>query len=207
MKNLQKIIEKYSQKKHNNDNYEIGGGLAGDVFASKRHQDAKYDDGKLTFGNAVQMFKKATISDLDHVKDVLNYAVPNMEWHHAGLLPKAYGGGGMKKTYFLNAKEIVMIAENWQDLEQKLEIAKSEKRKKEADKKSIEAKKQDWLKKNCEYVERASEQPLFFLETNREMNGKFGWFISYGKDYKLPEYYTGWVFASDAKRNEYYNIK
>jgi threonine aldolase len=38
-----------------------------------------------------------------------------MEYHHAGRLPKRYGGG-MKKTYFLNARQIVFCARNWQKI-------------------------------------------------------------------------------------------
>ena len=110
MKNLKSIIEKYEQISHNADNYEIGGGLDSNKFASRRHEDAKNDFGKLTLGKATQMFKKAVGSDdVEFIKEVLHYALPNMEWHHAGKLPKQYGGG-MKKTYFLNSYEIVKIA-------------------------------------------------------------------------------------------------
>ena len=102
MKNLEKIVEKYSEKEYK-DNYSIGGGLDDSKFASNRHEDAKYDKGKLTLGEATKMFAKATGLTIGEIKEVLNYAVPNMEYHHAGLLPKSYGGG-MKKTYFLNSK-------------------------------------------------------------------------------------------------------
>ena len=109
MKNLEKIVKKYSEINHNEENFEIGGGLSDGKFASNRHEDAKNDEGKLTLGKAVQMFKKATENDdTDFVKEVLQYAVPNMEWHHAGKLPKQYGGG-MKKTYFINSKEMQTI--------------------------------------------------------------------------------------------------
>lgn len=90
---LQKIAAKYTAIKHNEDNYSIGGGLDDQKFASRRHEDAKYDEGKLTEGKATQLFKTATGLDTDYVKKVINYAVPNMEWHHAGKLPKSYGGG------------------------------------------------------------------------------------------------------------------
>ena len=89
MKNLEKIAKKYSEINHNEENFEIGGGLSDGKFASNRHEDAKNDEGKLTLGKAVQMFKKATENDdTDFVKEVLCYAIPNMEWHHAGKLPK-----------------------------------------------------------------------------------------------------------------------
>ena len=99
---LEAICDKYCSIQHNDYNYSIGGGLDGSKFASRRHEDAKYDEGKLTLGEATQLFKKATGLETDAVREVLEYAVPNMEWHHAGQLPKSYGGG-MKKTYFLNA--------------------------------------------------------------------------------------------------------
>ena len=40
---LEKIIEKYSRKEYNTDNYSVGGGLDSDKFASNRHEDAKYE--------------------------------------------------------------------------------------------------------------------------------------------------------------------
>ena len=89
MMNLDKIIEKYSSKEYKN-NYDVGGGLDYSKFVSNRHEDAKHDDGKLTLGKATQMFAKATGLIIEEVKEVLNYAVPCMEYHHAGLLP---GGG------------------------------------------------------------------------------------------------------------------
>lgn len=39
------------------------------------------------------------------------------------------------------------------------------------------------------------------------MNGKFGWFSSYGKSYNMPEYYTGWEFESQEKYQEFFNLK
>ena len=206
MKNLEKIVKKYSEINHNEENFEIGGGLSDGKFASNRHEDAKNDEGKLTLGKAVQMFKKATENDdTDFVKEVLQYAVPNMEWHHAGKLPKQYGGG-MKKTYFLNSKEIVHIAENWASIVEKLTISKTEKRNAEEVKKNREQIKLEFLNENAEKVIRVSERPSFFYETDKEMQGKFGWFSSYGKSYNLPEYFTGWVFKTEEKLKEFLNL-
>ena len=206
MKNLEKIVKKYSEINHNEENFEIGGGLSDGKFASNRHEDAKNDEGKLTFGKAVQMFKKATqIEDIEFIKEILHYAVPNMEWHHAGKLPKAYGGG-MKKTYFLNSKEIVHVAENWASIVEKLTISKTEKRNAEEAKKNREQIKLEFLNENAEKVIRVSERPSFFYETDKEMQGKFGWFSSYGKSYNLPEYFTGWVFKTEEKLQEFFNL-
>ncbi|MBK7885451.1 MAG: hypothetical protein IPJ81_17925 [Chitinophagaceae bacterium] len=124
---LEKIAKKYCSIQFNEDNYAIGGGLDGEKFASRRHEDAKFDEGKLTEGAATQLFKKATGLELDLVKAIINYAVPNMEWHHAGKLPKAYGGG-MKKTYFLNAKEICDLATNFNTYLGKYQISIEAKR-------------------------------------------------------------------------------
>ena len=120
---LETICNKYRNIQQNDDNYSIGGGLDGSKFASRRHEDAKYDEGKLTLGEATQLFKKATGLEIDTLREVIKYAVPNMEWHHAGKLPKSYGGG-MKKTYFLNAAEICECAKNWDANIDKLNLSK-----------------------------------------------------------------------------------
>lgn len=111
---LATICNKYCDINHNDDNYSIGGGLDDSKFASRRHEDARHDAGKLTLGEATQLFKKATGLDTAITREIIIYAVPNMEWHHAGKLPKSYGGG-MKKTYFLNAEEICDLATNWHE--------------------------------------------------------------------------------------------
>lgn len=203
---LAKIAKKYSEIQHNEDNYDIGGGLDSCRFASRRHEDAKNDAGKLTEGEATQLFKKATGLETEFVKAVINYAVPNMEWHHAGKLPKQYGGG-MKKTYFVNASEIVDLASNWNNYSEKYEIHLTAKREMEEKAKNLEARKHTFLSENAIKRERVTSTGRFFIETNREMNGKFGWFCSYGKSYNMTEYYTGWEFGSEEKYNEYLNLK
>lgn len=206
MKNLTAIVKKYSAITFNEENYEVGGGLTFGKYASNRHEDAKNDKGKLTLGKAAQMFKKATqIEDIEYIKEIIQYAIPNMEWHHAGKLPKQYGGG-MKKTYFLNSNEIVKIAEEWDSTVEKLELSKAEKRKSEEQKKNREQLKLEFLNENAEKVVRVETKPLFFHETDKEMNGKFGWFSSYGKSYNMKEYYTGWKFKSEEKHHEFYNL-
>lgn len=205
MKTLQKIVEKFSALTFNEENYSVGGGLSHGKFASNRHEDAINDEGKLTLGVATQLFKKATGLGTDEVKEVIEYGVPNMEWHHAGRLPKSYGGG-MKKTYFLNANEIVKLATNWNTLIEQLEISKAEKRNAEELKKNKEAIKQSFLESNAKKVVRCTTRPELFFETNREMNGKFGWFCSYGKSYNMTEYYTGWEFDSEEKYNKFINL-
>ena len=208
MKNLEKfkkIIAKYSNKKYNK-NYNIGGGLSVDKFASNRHEDAKADDGKLTIGAATKLFKTASGLEIDVVKEIINYAVPNMEWHHAGKLPKSYGGG-MKKTYFLNASEIYDVAKNWDVYVEKLNLSKIEAKNIAEIKRTLETRRLEFLQVNAKKVVRIIIRPSFFYLTEREMNGKYGWFDSTYKLYNLTEYFSGWAFESEAKYNEFLTIK
>lgn len=205
---LEAIYNKYCNIEHNDNNYSIGGGLSSGSFASRRHEDAKYDEGKLTLGEATQLFKKATGLDTDAVREVLEYAVPNMEWHHAGKLPKSYGdGGGMKKTYFLNAQEICDVATNWNSYIDKLELSKAAAKKAAEEKKNLETLRLEFLQANAKKVERTTNRPTYFHLTAREMNGKYGWFDSTYKSYNLTEYYSGWEFETEEKYNEFLNIK
>jgi len=204
MKNLEKIIAKYSSREYK-ENYSIGGGLDYYKLASRRHEDAKCDDGKLTLGKANQMFAKATGLTVEGVKEILLYAVPNMEWHHAGLLPKAYGGG-MKKTYFLNSSEIVDVATNWNDYTEKLNLSKISAKNAADEKKNLEVRKLNYLQVNAKKVERATTIPSFFYKTAQEMNGKYGWFDSSYKSYNMTEYFTGWAFETEEKYNEFLKI-
>ena len=198
---LQKIIDKYCSTEFNEDNYGIGGGLDSCKFASRRHEDAKEDAGKLTEGEATQLFKKATGCELEYVKGVINYAIPNMEWHHAGKLPKSYGGG-MKKTYFLNATEICNLATNWADYCSKYELSKATEQTAAEAKREREAQKLAFLTEHATKHTRIpeSDKPANFYQTAQEMNGKYGWFDSSYKSCKLPVYLTGWEFK---EREEY----
>lgn len=203
---LQTICNKYCKINHNDDNYSIGGGLTDGKFASNRHEDAKYDEGKLTLGEATQLFKKATGLSSDEVREVIEFAVPNMEWHHAGKLPKQYGGG-MKKTYFLNAKEICKVASNWATYVAELDAQKIAKKEAQEVKKDLEVKRNEFLQANAKKVERVTNQPSFFYKTAQEMNGKYGWFDSTYKSYNMTEYFSGWEFESQEKYQEFLNIK
>jgi len=199
---LNKIAEKYKKIETSKSNYYIGGGLDCEKFASNRHENAKNDESRITLGKANQLFKKVTGLDIDIIKEIINYAVPNMEWHHAGALPKSYGGG-MKKTYFLNSNEIVYIAENFENLKEKIDIRR-EYQKRITDEKNNKYEKQlKFLKKYAEKLTRIEEKPKYFHETNSEMDGKYGWFCSYNKSYNMTEYYTGWKFKSEKKYKEF----
>jgi len=202
---LEKIAIKYSALTHNENNFYVGGGLDNCKFASNRHEDANNDKGKLTFGKAVQLFKSATDCEIDFIKSVMEFIYPNMEWHHAGMLPKSYGGG-MKKTYFLNAEQIVNLANNWEQHSALYnKNIKEEKIIAEA-KKLIEFKRQEFLNFYATKVIRDEPKSFaLFYETNKEMQGKYGWF-DYDSKYKLDVYYTGWQFASEEKFNEFFKI-
>lgn len=207
MKNLQAISTKYCAVQHNDDNYSIGGGLSRGKHASRRHEDAKWDEGKKTLGEATQMFKKATGLDIDTVREVLEYAVPNMEWHHAGKIPKSYGGGCMKKTYFLNAKEICDIATNWEAYVEKLSLSKTAAKNAAEQRKSLEERKLAFLEANAKKLTRVTSRPAFFYQTAQEMNGKYGWFDSRYKSYNMTEYYSGWEFSTVELYNEFLMIQ
>ena len=202
---LDKIAKKYAEIQHNEDNYSIGGGLANGVFASNRHQDAKFDEGKLTEGKATQLFKNATDLDTETVKGVINTAIPNKEWHHAGKLPKQYGGG-MKKTYFLNAAQLVDLATNWDKYAENFIIFNLAKKAKDQEKKDLEQKKNDFLKANATKRVRIEKMPTYFIVTGKEMNGKHGWFNSWDKSYNMTEYYTGWEFENEQTYKNYFNL-
>lgn len=203
---LEKIAKKYASIKFNYDNYSVGGGIDGDKFASRRHEDACRDKGKLTEGKATQLFKTALSLDIEYIKEIINYAVPKMEWHHAGKLPKRYGGG-MKKTYFLNADELSDLANNWDSYVEKYEISEQQKRVDAEIKMGVEARKESFLREHATKKTRVENRGVFFFETNKEMNGKYGWFSSYGKSYSMTEYFTGWEFEQEHMYKEFLQIK
>ncbi len=205
--NLEKIIENFKERNFE-DNFYIGGGLVGYKFASNRHENARNDNGKMTEGEATQMFKKATKMSTEEVKEIINFAIPNMEWHHAGKLPKEYGGG-MKKNYFLNKEQIINLAENWdKHKENKIDFIKDQQiKKKEKEIKSFFQKK--YMDENATYCSRKTLSEIFnfsfFYETNLEMQGKHGWFKSDSK-YKLENFYTGYQFKTKEQYENYFNI-
>lgn len=202
---LKKIYKKYHGVSYT-ENYCIGGGLAGARFESKRHENAKWDEGKLTLGKAVQMFKRATELDTSSIKEIIMHGVPEMEWHHAGKLPKQYGGG-MKKTYFLNANEICMLAEKWNELIESLERKKQEKKERELRKQELEIKRKAFLQEKAKMISRVETIPPYFYCIYKECTGKYGWFDANKNIYGLTEYSTGWKFDTEKDYLEFLNIK
>lgn len=53
---------------------------------------------------------------------------------------------------------------------------------------------------------RIKERPEMFIEQNREMKGRYGWFKSSGS-YKLPEYYSGIEFLNKEDYDKYLSLK
>lgn len=72
--------------------------------------------------------------------------------------------------------------------------------------KERDQKRLQYLKENASYLSRVTSVPQYFYETNREMNGKYGWFSSYDKLYNMTEYYSGWKFETEEKFNEFNKI-
>jgi hypothetical protein len=74
-------------------------------------------------------------------------------------------------------------------------------------KRELEKKRIEFLQANAIKIDRTINKPSFFYMTNQEMNGKFGWFNSIGKNYNMIEYYTGWEFNNEKTKQEFLNIQ
>ena len=94
-----------------------GGGLATNItgkFESNRHAIAKIE--KFTFGKVVSELRKKKnggfVLSAVQLLEIYTSLFGTPEWHHAGMLPKQYGGG-MKKTYFLNEIPSAETVNEW----------------------------------------------------------------------------------------------
>ncbi|GHT02078.1 hypothetical protein AGMMS49525_04860 [Bacteroidia bacterium] len=205
--NLEKIAKKYEAIDFSRENYEVGGGLDVCKFASRRHEDALNDSGKLTQGKFAAMIKKAIDGDVSEINRLIDYHFPNLEWHHAGKLPKQYGGG-MKKTYFLNAAQIVDFCRKFDTISANYEAHVANLKREFEEKKTLEQRRTEFLKENGEKKVRvgSNNRGEWFIELDREMNGKYGWFSSYGKSYNMTEYYTGYSFKSEEIYKKYLEL-
>lgn len=173
-----------------------GGGLATNItgkFESNRHAIARIE--KYTFGEVAKELKKKKNGGFNiSASEMLNiywtlFGEP--EWHHAGKLPKQYGGG-MKKTYFLDRVPTAEEFSKWlKDYEE--QIKKAEKRR---DEEKIKAeKRKKYAEKHATKFTHEKEIPKFGIVESEEMQGKYGWFYADYK-YNLPIYYSGIVFKS-----------
>lgn len=184
-----------------------GGGLAFNItgkYESNRHALARCE--KFTFGEVVKELAKKKnggikISAIE-LLEIYTLIFGEPEWHHAGFIPKKYGGG-MKKTYFLDEIPTSEMVIEWKC---NAEIE----RKKRKDKLEIEKRlteiKSKFLKKYAEKFTRTSTIPKFGFSELEEMNGKFGWFEAQPNKYNLPIYYSGWVFRSKRSLEKYFSL-
>lgn len=180
-----------------------GGGLALNItgkYESNRHAIAKIE--KKTFGDVCKFLKSKKGGNFDiSAKQLLNiYCDVNgePEWHHAGFLPKSYGGG-MKKTYFLD---------DYLNVETVIKLLKKHSRnitksvvKNYNSTICFEQLKEFELIHGKEFS-RIQTKPEFAFVKKTEMSGKFGWFESQSK-YSLPEYFSGVSFNTLEILNKY----
>jgi len=198
LSNIDKLKNKYSNIDYNKDNYSIGGGLSGGM--SNRNMNAKYDSGKLTVPQFITKFVTAYKKDknIDLDKKIINTILKskfNFEWHHAGFLPKSYGGG-MKKIYYINSEEIIKFLNNFEEYlnefnNQKQEIISKENLLKDLINKNILIK-----------FTREKILPEYSIKVEEEMNGKYGWFPATSK-YKMDIYYSGYKFNNKDNYDKY----
>lgn len=199
-------MQNFTDQIRNNMNAN-GGGLASNItgkFESNRHAIARVE--KVTFGEAVKELAKNKNGGLKisaaELLDIYRANFGEPEWHHAGKLPKQYGGG-MKKTYFLNEIPTPEQVDEWRANS----TAKREEKKTAAEiennKKAIRMK---FLKKHGVKFNRELTTPKFSFIEDREMNGKYGWFEAQPHRYNLPVYYSGWSFKSQKTLEKYFKL-
>lgn len=183
-----------------------GGGLASNItgkFESNRHAIARMT--KITFGEAVKELKKKKNGGLNitanQLLEVYRSLFGEPEWHHAGKLPKQYGGG-MKKTYFLQKMPTAEEVKEWQAKFEEKNNAKLDAQKIENEK--IKAR-EKFVKKYGSHFSRLTEAPKYSVVLETEMNGKYGWFEASYR-YNLPEYYSGVAFKSKKSLEKYLAI-
>lgn len=188
-------MENYIEQIENNMNMN-GGGLATHItgkFESNRHAIAKIE--KYTFGEACKELAKKKNGGLKiSASDLLSayrelFGEP--EWHHAGRLPKKYGGG-MKKTYFLNEVPTAETVKNWME--------KSEKQKKERSNRAETKRK--FLQKRAVWFTGVSELPKWSVDHKAMMSGKYGDFEAQ-YHYNLNVWHCGYKFKTKKSYEKY----
>lgn len=187
--------------RNKNDN---GGGLAINItgkFESNRHAIAKVE--KVTFGEAVKALKLKKNGGLDissnYLLEIYTEIFGTPEWHHAGKLPKKYGGG-MKKTYFLDKIPTKKEVDNWISKYQAILKEKAEKKVEEENRNKTRT---SFIKKHGNYFSRLQNVPKFSFVEREEMQGKYGWFEAQPYKYNLPIYYSGVYFKSQKTLDKY----
>lgn len=197
---LQTIINDFKDVEYDTDVFSKGGGLDNEKFVSVRQAAARNDKGKRTLGEVVALFKRATKLDTEFIRNVILFIYPlnYLEWHHSGKYK-----GKMSKTYFLNSKQIVDIANNWQKYLNDYILFNEQEQQKRINKQQTAFVKSEFLTKFGEYKNRLTNKPNYFITDKEEMySKKFGFFPANNK-YPLDIYYSGWQLSED-KYNEYW---
>lgn len=202
MKDLDEIIAAFSKLEYNEGCYQS-------------YEDAIKDTGKLTFDEASAMFRKATGYSISLIKETFDYVVPNPEWHYNSLLIEQCNCS-IRQVFFLNSSEIVDIASNWHDYTEIanriLRILRQEKKIARKMKKEKAQAKQKFLTTYATRIERVIIRPKLFLQTNLEVYRENKWFSCYRKNgwysypnrnYNITIYYSGWIFSSYKRYNEF----
>ncbi|MFJ1367007.1 hypothetical protein ACILDU_11280 [Capnocytophaga canimorsus] len=188
------LVEQIQQNKNCN-----GGGLATNItgrYESNRHAIARIE--KYTFGEVVKELAKKKNGGLkisaSHLLEVYTILFGTPEWHHAGKLPKSYGGG-MKKTYFLSEIPTAQQVQEW--LQRYDEIKQEEKAEAELERQR-RTQRGKFVQKYGSSFDRVTQVPKFSVITKTEMKGKYGWFeVQEYHSYNLTEYYSGITFKSE----------
>ncbi|MDK7375970.1 hypothetical protein QP519_10535 [Weeksella virosa] len=189
----------------NNKNFN-GGGLATNItgkLESNRHAIARMT--KVTFGEAVKELKKKKNGGVNitakELLEIYRGVFGEPEWHHAGKLPKQYGGG-MKKTYFLQKMPTAEEVKQWQA---EFEIKNSAKLEAQEIERQKTRERENFIKKYGTCFRRLQEAPKYAVVLVTEMHGKYGWFEANYR-YNLPEYYSGVAFKSKKSLEKYLSM-
>jgi len=165
-------------------------------MVSERHQIASQS--KMTAGQAVKALKKSGIQtnakELVEVFELITGRYP--EWHHSGFY-----SGKMGRTYFFADYQVQDLAAKW-GLIQEIKAQKAARLKEAQDK---AGRQNAFLHANAIKRIRITNRPMYFIQTAQEMQGKHGWFDSYGKSYNLPEYFSGWELTEEQYK-QYSNL-
>lgn len=201
---MENLIDELENNKNSN-----GGGLASNItgkFESNRHAIAKMT--KYTFGQVAKELRTKRGGGFDltgaRLLEIYRTVFGDPEWHHAGKMPRGYGGA-MAKTYFLEYIPTKEEVNDWISEYYMIISRENEKRFKQME---IEKERKAFVEKMGSTFTRELEIPKYSHVTKVEMNGKFGWFEPQPHhSYKLDEYYTGVSFKSQKSLDKYLNIK
>jgi len=189
--NLNKIINYYKDVKFDVDIFYSHSGRS--INNSIRYRAALQDKGKLTLQKTISLFEKATAENKKTIEYIILFAVPNPEWHHSNFKYK-------RKTYFINSKEIVNIATNFNLYKKK--ILEKPKVSKVVINNENKMKLLVYEKAKRFFRVILKQIPKNYYIEKQEMKGKYG-FFDINIKYNLPVYYTGFYFENEKDRKKY----